>query len=101
MNKAHAGTKEGAQLNDYKTYCGMIAGTLTTLSFLPQLVRVWKTQSTRDISAGMLLVFTSGVGLWLMYGILLSDLPIIISNTVTLILASSILVLKLRYEKPD
>jgi MtN3 and saliva related transmembrane protein len=84
---------------DLRTYCGMIAGSLTTVSFLPQLIKVWKTQSAKDISAGMFVVFTCGVSLWLIYGLLLNDLPIIISNTVTLILASSILFLKLRYEQ--
>jgi MtN3 and saliva related transmembrane protein len=82
----------------FKNYCGIFAGSLTTLSFLPQLIKVWRTQSTKDISAGMFLVFTCGVSLWLVYGVLLNDLPIIISNSVTLILAGSILILKFRYE---
>lgn len=84
---------------NFKTYCGMVAGSLTTISFVPQLLKVWRTQSTKDISAGMFTVFTCGVSLWLLYGVLLEDTPIIISNTVTLILAASILFLKFRYDE--
>jgi MtN3 and saliva related transmembrane protein len=84
-------------MTDWKTYCGMVAGTLTTISFVPQLIKVLETKSAGDISSGMLLIFSTGVGLWLIYGILLHDGPIIISNTVTLILASTILILKVKY----
>jgi len=82
---------------DWKTYCGIVAGTLTTVSFVPQLVKVLETKSAGDISSGMFLIFCAGVSLWLVYGILLHDGPIIISNTVTLALASTILILKIKY----
>lgn len=77
---------------------GMIAGTLTTLAFIPQVVKTWNSKSTQDISYGMFILFSLGVLLWLVYGIVLGALPIIISNAVTLALASIILGLKFRYK---
>jgi len=76
---------------------GMIAGTLTTIAFVPQVWRVWKTRSTRDISLGMYLVFTTGVACWLAYGLLLDAWPIIVANSVTLALTGTVLGLKLRH----
>lgn len=76
---------------------GMIAGTLTTIAFVPQVWRVWKTRSTSDISLGMYLVFTTGVGFWLAYGLMLGAWPIILANTVTLALTGTVLALKLRH----
>ena len=76
---------------------GMIAGTLTTIAFVPQLWRVWKTRSTRDISLGMYLVFTTGVVFWLAYGLILGAWPIIVANVVTLALTGTVLALKLRH----
>ncbi|MBF0356400.1 MAG: SemiSWEET transporter [Alphaproteobacteria bacterium] len=80
---------------------GTLAGTLTTLSFLPQVVKTWKSRSTRDISLSMFLAFTTGVGLWLVYGILIGSWPVILSNIVTLILAGIILFLKLRHLRAE
>ena len=76
---------------------GAIAGILTTLAFVPQVWRVWKTRSTRDISLGMYLVFTTGVGFWLAYGLVLGAWPIIVANSVTLMLTGTVLALKLRH----
>ena len=76
---------------------GMIAGTLTTLAFVPQVWRVWKTRSTRDISLSMYLVFTTGVVFWLAYGLLLGAWPIIVTNVITLALTGTVLGLKLRH----
>ncbi len=76
---------------------GYTAGALTTISLLPQLIKAWRTKSTHDISLGMFLIFTTGVLLWLFYGILRRDLPIIAANVITLSLASGILTMKLRY----
>ncbi len=76
---------------------GMIAGTLTTIAFVPQVWRVWKTRSTKDISLGMYLVFTAGVVCWLAYGLLLGAWPIIVANLVTLALTGTVLWLKLRH----
>ena len=76
---------------------GSIAATLTTIAFLPQAIQVIKTKSTRDISLVMYLVFATGVGFWLAYGILLGALPIIIGNIITLILALIVLAMKLKH----
>ncbi|MCR9220949.1 MAG: SemiSWEET transporter [Alphaproteobacteria bacterium] len=76
---------------------GLLAGALTTIAFLPQVVKTWKTRSTRDISLGMFLVLTSGVALWLIYGLLLGDLPLVAANSVTFLLAAIILYFKLRH----
>jgi MtN3 and saliva related transmembrane protein len=76
---------------------GMIAGSLTTIAFVPQVWRVWKTRSTKDISLGMYLVFTAGVAFWLAYGLMLGAWPIIVANVVTLALTGTVLALKLRH----
>jgi MtN3 and saliva related transmembrane protein len=78
-------------------WIGGIAATLTTCSFLPQVWRVWRTRHTKDISLLMYVLFTVGVALWLAYGILLGAWPIIIANGITLLLAGTMLVLKLRF----
>lgn len=77
---------------------GMTAGGLTTVSFLPQVIKTWKTKSAADISSGMFVLFSSGVFLWLLYGLALGASPIIIANAVTLALALLILILKLHYQ---
>ena len=76
---------------------GIIAGTLTTIAFLPQVIQVVKTKSTDDISLVMYVVFITGVAFWLLYGILLGAWPVIIANIVTFILALIVLVMKLRH----
>ncbi len=76
---------------------GIIAGILTTIAFIPQVVKTWKLKETKDLSLGMFLIFTSGVFLWLIYGIMTNSFPIILANTGTIILASIILFFKLKY----
>jgi len=83
---------------DSVTVIGLVAGTFTTISFFPQLIRVCKTRSTRDISLWMFLLFTIGVLLWLIYGIYLLQWPVILSNLLTLISAVIILIFKLKYK---
>lgn len=78
---------------------GLTAGGLTTLSFLPQVLKTWKSKSAADISSGMFTLFSAGVLLWLLYGIALGAAPIIIANAVTLALALTILYLKYRYQR--
>lgn len=80
------------------TLLGFLAGTLTTLSFLPQLLKTWRTKSAKDMSLPMLVCFCIGVFLWLVYGTLLQALPIVLANAITLVLALMILGLKLRYD---
>lgn len=77
---------------------GYFAAACTTLSFLPQLLRVLKLRSAREISLGMFLVFSLGTALWLTYGMSIHSWPVIVANAVTLVLSISILVLKLRYD---
>jgi MtN3 and saliva related transmembrane protein len=79
------------------TLVGFLAGFCTTVSFLPQVLKTWRTRSTEDISLGMFLVFTLGCTLWLLYGILLHDIAIILPNVVTIVLSAFILTCKLRY----
>ena len=79
------------------TILGLIAGTCTTAAFLPQLIKIWKTRSTRDISLLMYVVICTGILLWLIYGIMIGSVPVIIANAVTLVIAAMILVLKIRY----
>jgi MtN3 and saliva related transmembrane protein len=78
-------------------WIGGIAATLTTCSFIPQVLRVWRTKHTKDISLLMYSLFTLGVALWLVYGVLLDAWPIIIANSITLLLAGTVLVLKIRF----
>lgn len=76
---------------------GFIAGILTTVAFVPQILRVWRTRSAEDISLGMYTLFTLGVVLWLIYGILIYSWPIIFANCVTLLLAGAVLIMKLKF----
>jgi MtN3 and saliva related transmembrane protein len=78
-------------------WIGGIAALLTTCSFIPQVLRVWRTKHTKDISLLMYSLFTLGVALWLVYGVLLDAWPIIIANSITLLLAGMVLVLKIRF----
>jgi MtN3 and saliva related transmembrane protein len=77
---------------------GFVAAFCTTAAFVPQLLRVVKLQSAREISLGTFLMFSVGVFLWLLYGLYTGSKPVIASNAVTLVLSLSILFLKLRYD---
>ena len=77
---------------------GMLAGTCTTMSLLPQLFRIWRTKSARDISLTMFIVFGIGVLLWLVYGISIRSPAVIATNAATLLLAGLILTLSVRYK---
>jgi MtN3 and saliva related transmembrane protein len=76
---------------------GSVAGMSTTGAFLPQVIRTWRTRSTEDISLGMFLLTAFGLFLWLVYGLARNDWPLIVTDVVSLILAVTILGLKLRY----
>ncbi|MEM0359748.1 MAG: SemiSWEET transporter [Candidatus Diapherotrites archaeon] len=75
---------------------GFAAGFLTTISFLPQAVKAWKTKSTRDISLPMYILFVLGVFCWVVYGFIINSLPLLAANIVTLLLALFILFLKIK-----
>ncbi len=78
---------------------GLAAAVCTTISFVPQLIRVWRLRSAREISTIMFSVFSLGTFLWLVYGICLHAVPIILANAVSLVLALAILALKLRFDR--
>jgi len=79
------------------TIVGYIAGTLTTIAYLAQVLRTLKHRRTKDISLGMYLLLCSGIGLWLAYGILLHSWPVIIANAVALALSGSVLAMKIKF----
>jgi MtN3 and saliva related transmembrane protein len=78
---------------------GMAAAICTTVSFVPQLIRVWRLRSARDISLTMFLVFSVGVFLWLLYGVSIHSVPVILANGATLTLSLAILALKVRFDR--
>ena len=80
---------------------GLIAGTLTTASFVPQVWKIWTTRSARDLSWGMAAVFTLGTFLWLMYGIKVGSASIMVANGITLLLSIAICAMKLRFDRQD
>lgn len=82
---------------DFIPIFGYMAAILTTISFLPQAIKTIKEKNTEGISLVMYSLFTSGVLMWLVYGIFVKDTPIIIANSITLILAVTILALKIKY----
>jgi len=84
---------------DYKTFIGLFAGVLTTLSLLPQVIKVYKTKLTRDISLVWTAMLSVGILFWLVYGILLKDIALIFANTTGFIFSGAVLVGKLKYRK--
>lgn len=83
---------------DYTNIIGLIAGTMTTISFLPQAVRIYKTRHTHDLSLPMYVVLLVGVIFWLYYGVIMRSYPIIIANVVTMVIGLYILVMKVKYK---
>jgi len=79
---------------------GYVAGTLTTLSFVPQVARAVRTRQTADIAWGWLIVFQLGLGLWLAYGLVLHNWPMILANSVTMSLCALLMLTKYRYSRP-
>jgi MtN3 and saliva related transmembrane protein len=82
---------------DAITLIGFAAGFLTTVAFIPQVARIWKSRSARDVSLPAFATFTIGLAGWLAFGILKQDPPIILWNAVTLVLAGAILAMKVRF----
>ena len=83
---------------NYVTIIGLAAAAITTISLLPQLMKVWKTKSTKDISMETFLLFCGGVLLWFIYGLLLNDLPMIIANSLGFVQGLIILFFKIKYK---
>jgi len=84
---------------DLITVLGLIAGTLTTTGFLPQVIKSWRTKRTADVSLLMPTLLAIGISLWLIYGILLNDFPIIIANAVSLVFNMTQILLVIKYSK--
>ena len=80
------------------TLLGLVAGILTTSSFIPQLVKSGRSHHTKDLSLPMYLILDFGILLWLLYGFLTNDLPVLLANVVAFILSTIIIILKLRYK---
>ncbi len=80
---------------------GLIAGTCTTASFVPQIVKILKTGHTRDISLYMYIVLTTGIFLWLVYGIFLGRFSIILANSMSLVLCAFVLAMKIRNRRNE
>ena len=78
---------------------GFAAGTLTTLAYLPQALHSFRTRSVRDLSQTMLLALNAGLLLWVVYGFWISSLPLVLTNSLTFVLAFPLLVMKLRFHK--
>lgn len=77
---------------------GLAAGACTTIAFLPQVIKTWKSRSAKDLSLSMFSIFCLGVTLWLVYGFMVDDVPVIAANLLTLMLASTLLFFKLRFK---
>ena len=80
------------------TVLGLTAGLLTTMAYLPQLIKTWKSKSAQDLSWSMLITLCIGIILWLVYGAYVRDIPIIAANIFTFLFAGMILALKIKYK---
>ena len=76
---------------------GFAAGFLTTLAFVPQVLKIWRSKSAGDVSLPAFATFTVGIGIWIVYGIVKHDMPIVLWNVVTLALSAAILAMKVKY----
>lgn len=83
---------------NFVTVLGLAAATLTTIAFLPQVIKTWTSKSAKDLSLVTLITFNTGVFLWLVYGIYIHDLPVMMANLVTFILNLIITFIKIRYK---
>ena len=79
------------------TWVGLLAAFCSTAAFLPQVIKTWRTRSTKDISLVMFTILIIGILLWLTYGIIIRDIPLIAANAVTLVFAGTILFFKLKH----
>lgn len=76
---------------------GLVAGTLTTLAFVPQVIKTWRIRSVGDVSLGMYVVFALGVFLWICYGVAIDSLPVVAANVATFVLACVMIVFSIRF----
>jgi MtN3 and saliva related transmembrane protein len=82
---------------------GYTAAVLTTVAYVPQAIKIYKTKKTNDISMGMFILISTGVLLWLVYGIIIGSIPMILANFITFILSLYIFIMKIKleYYKPE
>ncbi|MBU0533555.1 MAG: SemiSWEET transporter [Candidatus Omnitrophica bacterium] len=85
------------EINQWGFIIGLMAAVLSTVSFLPQAIQIFKTKHTKDISLVTFIILSFGIFLWLIYGILIMQTPVILANSVTLVLVIAILVMKIKY----
>jgi MtN3 and saliva related transmembrane protein len=83
------------------TVIGGVAGFLTSMAVIPQMIKTWKTRHARDLSLWQQIIIIAGLALWLAYGLLLGDLPLILSNSFTLICYVLLLTMKIIYDRGD
>jgi MtN3 and saliva related transmembrane protein len=84
---------------DDVTLLGLVAGFLTTVAFVPQVLKIWRTRSAKDVSLPTFTAFALGVTGWIAFGVLKADLPIILWNAITLLLTLAIIAMKIRFSK--
>lgn len=77
---------------------GLSAGTITSITFLPQIIHIWKTKSAKDLSLNMLALLIIGVSMWLTYGIFVRDIAIIYTNSMVLIMSLILVYFKFRFK---
>lgn len=82
---------------DTGTILGLTAGTLTTMSLLPQMIKTWRSKSAKDISLGMFATLCAGLLLWIAYGFYINSSPVIITNIVSFVVAFVIMLLKIKF----
>ncbi len=82
---------------NYVAILGLLAGACTTFSLLPQAIKTFKMKEARDISLAMYIILAIGILLWILYGILIHDLPVILANSISFALVSIILILKVKH----
>jgi len=83
---------------DAVTLLGLVAGALTTASFLPQVIKSWKTKSTGDVSMGMFIILSAGIFAWGVYGFLIGSFPVVLANSVSFILSCLMIIFKVIYD---
>ncbi|MFZ4769966.1 MAG: SemiSWEET transporter [Ferruginibacter sp.] len=84
---------------DYIKLLGLAAGTISSITFLPQVIRIWKTKSAKDLSLNMLALLILGVSMWLTYGIMVKDVAIIYTNSMVLTMSFIMLYFKFRFKQ--
>ena len=82
-------------------WVGIVAGALTTIAYFPQVITTWRSRTGRGLSYAMLIILNVGMAMWLAYGVLVGSVSIIWANAITLLFASTILALKIRFDTRD